>query len=121
MRGVGEIEQTPEAFNIVVHLHKLIVQCCVGDRSEMKDRVEFLVAELLVPIERREVLRDEIAFVTGEVLEIAGAKIVDHGQARVRHPFLEGENEVGADETGAARYQDGSRRRQSEERGVARA
>ena len=74
----------------------------------MEDRVEFFVAELLLPIERREVLRDEIALVAGEVLEIAGAEIIDHGQPRVRHSLLEREHEVGADKTGAASDENGS-------------
>ena len=68
----------------------------------MKNRVEFFVAELLAPIERGQILRDEIAVVAGEILEIAGAKIVDHGQARVGKFFLQREGEIGADEAGAA-------------------
>ena len=88
-------------------LEKLVVVSRVGDRREMKNRIEFFVAELLLPIERRQVLRDEIAPVAGEILEIARAKIVDHSQARVRHSLLECEHEVGADETGAASDEDG--------------
>ena len=79
-----EIQEPAKAFHVVVHLDELIVQGRVGDRGEMKNRVEFFVAELLLPIERGQILRDEIAAVAGEVLEIAGAKIVDHGQPRVR-------------------------------------
>ena len=65
-------------------------------------RVEFFVAELLLPIERGQILRDEIAAVTGQVLEIAGAKIIDHRQPRLRHSLLQSEDEIGADEAGAA-------------------
>ena len=54
-----------------MRLDELIVQRRVGDRGKMEDRVEFLVAELLLPIERRQILRYEIALVAGEVLEIA--------------------------------------------------
>ena len=103
-----EIQEPAKALHVVVGLDELIVQGRVGDRGKMEDRLEFFVAELLLPIERRQVLGDEIALVAGEVLEIAGAEIIDHGQARVRHLFLEREHEVGADKTGAASDQDGS-------------
>jgi len=73
----------------------------------MKDGVEFFIAELLRPIERGQVLRDEIALVTGEVLEISGAEIIDHRQLRVRHSLLQGEDEIGADEAGAAGNENG--------------
>ena len=82
----------------------------------MKNRVEFFVAELLLPIERGQVLRDEIAAVAGQVLEIAGAKIVDHGQPRLGHSFLQGEHEIGADKTGAARNKNGRIRGRHSER-----
>ena len=81
-----EIEQAAKTFDVVVHLLELIVQGRVGDRGEMKNRVELFVAELPLPIERGQILRDEIAVVTGQVLEITGAKIVDHGQPRLGHP-----------------------------------
>ncbi len=68
----------------------------------MEDAVEFFVAELFRPIERGQVLRDEIAGVAREILEIAGAKIVDHRQARLGILRLQFQDEVGADETGAA-------------------
>ena len=68
----------------------------------MKNRVELFVAELLPPIERRQILRDEIAAIAGEILEIAGAEIVDHRQSRFRESFLQSENEIRADEAGAA-------------------
>ena len=73
----------------------------------MENCVEFLTAELFLPIQRRQILRDEIAFVTREVLEIAGPKIIDHRQARVRHSLLQREREVGADEAGAAGNENG--------------
>ena len=53
-----------------MHLDKLIVQGRIGDRSEMKDRVELFVTELFPPIERRQILRDEVAAIAGKVLEI---------------------------------------------------
>ena len=82
--GRAKCKQPAEAFHVVVHLRELIVHRRVGDRGQMKNRVELLVAELLPPIERGQILRDEIAFVAGEILEIARAEIVDHGQPRVR-------------------------------------
>ena len=85
-----------------MHLHELIVQRRVGDRGEMKNRVEFFVAELFAPIQRGQILRDEIAAITLQILEIAGAKIVDHGQPRVREFVLQREHQVRADEAGAA-------------------
>ena len=87
----------------------------------MKNCVEFFVAELLPPIERGQILRDEIAAIAGQVLEIAGTKIIDHGQPRLRHPLLQGEDKVGADETGAARNENGRiRGRHAKRRGDAR-
>ena len=68
----------------------------------MENAVEFFVAELVLPIELRQILRDEIARVAGEILEIAGAEIVDHGQARIGELFLQLQDEIGADEAGAA-------------------
>jgi hypothetical protein len=68
----------------------------------MKNRVKFLVTELLVPVERREILSYEIATVVTEVPEITRAKIIDHGETRVWEFFLQGEREIRTDETGAA-------------------
>ena len=70
-------------------------------------RVEFLVAELLPPIERGQILRDEIAAVAGQVLEIAGTKIIDHRQPRLRHPLLQAEHKIRADEAGTAGNENG--------------
>ena len=83
----------------------------------MKDRVEFFVSELLPPIERGQILGDEIALVAGQVFEVAGAKIIDHRQPRVRHSFLEGKDEVGADETGATCDENGMSGRHANWRG----
>ena len=85
-----------------MHLHELIVQSRIGYRCEMKNGVELFVAELFVPVERCQILRHEIATITGQVLEIAGAKVIDHREARVRRFFLQSEREIGADEAGAA-------------------
>src|SRR6266480_1071880 len=54
----------------------------------MKNGVELLLAELLAPIECSQILRDKIAAVSTEILEITGAKIIDYGQARVRKFFV---------------------------------
>ena len=85
-----------------MHLHELIVQCGVGDRGEMKNRVELFVTKLLAPIEGRQILRHEIAAISGEILEITRAKIVDHREVRLREFFLQHQREIRADETGAA-------------------
>ena len=83
-------------------LLELIVIGGVGDGSEMKNGVELFVAELFAPIQLCQIGRNEIAAVPGEILEIAGAKIIDHSQARLWKFFLQRERKVGADKTGAA-------------------
>jgi len=85
-----------------MHLYKLVVQSRVGYRCEMKNGIELFVAELFVPVERRQILRYEIAAIAGQVLEIAGAEIVDYHETRSRKLFLQGEREIGADEAGPA-------------------
>jgi hypothetical protein len=60
----------------------------------MKDRVECSVAELLVPVERRQILRNEVTTVTGEILKITGAKIVNYGNTRFREFFLQSQCEI---------------------------
>ena len=84
-----------------MNLLELIVVGCVGDRREMKNRIELFVAELLAPIERGEVLRNEIPTIAGKILEIAGPEIVNHSQTRIREFFLQREREIGADKAGA--------------------
>ena len=69
----------------------------------MENRIELLVAELLAPIERRQIFGDKIASVSAKILEVARAKIIDHGQARVRKFLLQGERQIGADEASSAR------------------
>ena len=88
-----------------MNLVELVVIGRIGDRREMKDRVEsgsYWIAELLVPVERRQILRNEVSPVAGQVLEITGPKIVNHRNARVRESFLQSQCEIRADETGAA-------------------
>ena len=85
-----------------MHLLQLIVIRRIGDRREMKDRVERFIAELFPPVECRQVLRNEVSTVTGEILEITGAKIVNHRNPRVRESFLQSQCEIRAHETGAA-------------------
>ena len=84
-----------------MHLHELIVQRRIGDRREMKNGVELFIAKLFAPIERGQVLSDEIAAITGEIFEVAGAKIVDYGYFCLGKFFLEREREIRADESGA--------------------
>ena len=103
----GEIQEAAKTFDVVMHLHELVVQGRIRDRGEVKNRIEFFIAELLSPIKHGQTLRDEITAVAGEVLEIAGAKIVDHGEPCVRLSFLQGEHKVRADETGATSDKNG--------------
>ena len=86
-----------------MHLLQLIVIRRIGDRREMKNRVERFIAKLFPPVERRQILRNEIATVTGEILKITRAEIVDDRQTRVLESFLQRQGEIRADETGAAR------------------
>ena len=85
-----------------MNLLELIVVGCIGNRREMKNPIELCVAKLLAPIERGEILRNEISTIAGKILEIAGAKIVNHGETCVRKFFLQREREIGADETSSA-------------------
>ena len=85
-----------------MHLHELVVQGRVGDRSQMENSIELFVTELFVPIQGGEILRDEISAIAAKIFKITGTKIIDHREARVRKFFLEREGEIGADEAGAA-------------------
>ena len=85
-----------------MHLNKLIVQSGIGDRCEMKDRVERFIAELFVPVEVRQILCYEVAAIAFQILEVARAEIVNHRETRVRKFFLQSEREIGADEAGPA-------------------
>jgi len=85
-----------------MNLFELVVVGCIGDRRKVKNRVELFIAELLAPIERGEVLRNEISTISSEVLEIAGPEIVNHCEPRVRKFLLQREREIRADEPGAA-------------------
>ena len=67
----------------------------------MKNGVELFAAELFAPIERRQVLRDQIAAIAAQIFKITGAKIVDYREPRSGKFFLEGEREIGADKAGA--------------------
>ena len=60
------------------------------------------ITELFSPIQRRQILRDKITAVSGEILEITGAKIVDYCQTRVGKFFLQRQREIRSDEPGAA-------------------
>ncbi len=76
----------------------------------MKNGVELLPSELFVPIEFRQILGHEIAAVAGQVFEIAGAEIVDHGEARLRKFLLQSKRQVRADKAGAAGHDEIKRR-----------
>ena len=68
----------------------------------MKNGIELLISELLAPIKSCQILRHEIAAVSGEVLKITRAEIVNYGQTRLRKFFLQRQSEIGADKTGSA-------------------
>ncbi len=68
----------------------------------MENGVELFVAELFLPIQRSQILRDQIPAVSGEIFEITGSKIINHSETRVRKFFLQRKREIGSDETGAA-------------------
>ena len=85
-----------------MHLLELVVVSRIRDRREMKNGVDLLIAELVVPIQSRQILRNEVAAISREILEIAGTKIVDHRQTRIRKFFLQRQCKIGADETGSA-------------------
>ena len=84
-----------------MNLFELVVVSRVSDGCKMKDRVEPFVAELLSPIERGQILRNEIAAISGEIFETTRAKVIDHGQTRVREFFLQRQREIGSDESGS--------------------
>src|SRR5206468_12142501 len=91
-----------ETFHVVVHVLELVGSRRIGDRCEMKDRVERFIAELLAPVEPRQILCNEIATATGEILKITRAEIVNYRNTRVRESLLQRQGEIRADETGAA-------------------
>ena len=68
----------------------------------MKNGVEFFVTELITPVQFGQISGNKIAPIAGEVLEIPRAKIVDHGQSRIRKPLLQLQDQVRADKTGTA-------------------
>ena len=85
-----------------MHLLELVVIGRIGDRREVKDRVERFNAELLMPVECRQILRNEVPAVAGLILKITRAKIVNHRNPRVLESFLQSQREIRPDETGAA-------------------
>ena len=60
----------------------------------MKNRIEFLIAELLLPIEFSEVPGNEIAAVSKQVFEIAGTEVIDDGEARIWKLFLQSQGKI---------------------------
>ena len=103
--GRAKFKSAPETFHVVVHLDELIVQSGVGDRCEMKNRVESCgcrITELFSPIECRKIFGDEISTIPCQILEITGSEIIDHREVRVREFFLQRQCEIRADESGTA-------------------
>jgi hypothetical protein len=54
----------------------------------VKNGVELLIAELVAPVETRQILRHDIAAVSDEILEITRPKIIDDRQGGVWEFFL---------------------------------
>src|SRR4030095_14962048 len=96
-----EFQQSPEALYIVVCLLKLIVISGISDGSEMKNRVELFLAELFPPVQLRQIDRTKGSAITRQILETSGAKIVDHGESRIRKSLLQFQNKIRPDKAGA--------------------
>ena len=60
-----------------MRLLKLIVIGRVSNGSKMKNCVELFATELFPPMQLRQIGRNKIAAITGEILEIARPKVVD--------------------------------------------
>ena len=88
-----------------MHLNELIVHRCVCDGRKMENRIKprhFRIAELVSPIERRQVFCDKITTITSEILEIARPEIVNYRKTRIWESFLQRQRQIGADEARAA-------------------
>jgi len=68
----------------------------------MKNGVELFITKLFMPIHAGQISGNKIAPVAREVLEIARAKVVDHGQSRIRESLLQFQDKIRTDKAGAA-------------------
>ncbi len=68
----------------------------------MENKVNLPPAEVLLQVELREVARDHIALVALEVLEVAGTKVVDHGDVGLGIAAGDFVDQVRADKAGPA-------------------
>ena len=93
--------QNPPKLSTLSYLLELVVIGCIRDHAG-ENGVDLFVTELLDPIQSCQILCHEIAAISGEILEIPRAKIVDHRQTRIRKFFLQRQGEIGADEAGSA-------------------
>ena len=88
-----------------MHLNELIVQSRVGDRCEMKNRVESSscrITEFFSPIQCRQIFGDKISAIPWQILEITGPEIINYREVRIREFFLQRQREIRSDEPGAA-------------------
>ena len=69
----------------------------------MKNGIEFFIPKLFKPIHPGQISGNKIAAVTRKVPEIARAKVVDHGQARIRKSLLQFQDKIRTDKAGSAR------------------
>src|SRR6476620_5191727 len=60
------------------------------------------IPEFFSPIQCRQIFGDEISAIPCQILEIAGAKIINHREMRLRRFFLQRQREIRSDEPGAA-------------------
>ena len=77
-----------ETFHVVVNLLELIVIGRIRNRREMKDRVECSSPNCSAS-RCRQILRNKVYTVTGQILEITGDEIVNHRNTRFRESFLQ--------------------------------
>ena len=71
----------------------------------MKNGVELFVAELPSPIQLGQVGRNKVPTITRQILEITRAKIVNHGESRLRKSLLQFQNKIRPDKAGAAGHE----------------
>ena len=80
--GAGKFQQPAKPFNVVMRLQQLVVHGRVGDGGQVKNGIEGGVLELSEPIQTRNIRRHIIAPEASQILEMAGAKIINHSNKR---------------------------------------
>jgi hypothetical protein len=109
-RGIDEpslaalevIEEIAPRFNIIVRLPELVVVGRVSDRGEMENEVNLATAEIMFQVKLRQVARDDVALEALEILEVAGAEVIHHGQLGLGVALGHFVDQVRPDESGSA-------------------